>query len=233
VVILGIETSTKTCGVAVTDGGKVRDEISLRLGLYHSEKLVPLVDEILRRNGMAIQDIDGIAVSIGPGSFTGIRVGVSTARGLAQSLNIPLVGIPSLDALALGIGTSGELVCPMIDALRREIYTALYRNGERLTPHQLIGIDSWLGRLKNENKTILFLGEAVDIYENLIKDFLQKKAEIVEKEKRYASAARVAEFGLEKFSAGEGKKYDEIFPLYLRRPEAEVKWEEKQRTQKI
>ena len=125
-VILGIETCTKTCGVALTDGRKVRDEISLRLGLYHSEKLVPLVDEILRRNGMAIQDIDGIAVSIGPGSFTGIRVGVSTARGLGQSLNIPLVGIPSLDALALGIGTSGKLVCPMIDALRREIYTALY-----------------------------------------------------------------------------------------------------------
>jgi len=233
VVILGIETSTKTCGVALTDGGKVRDEISLRLGLYHSEKLIPLIDEILRRNGMAIQDIDGIAVSVGPGSFTGIRVGVSTARGLGQSLNIPLVGICSLDALAFGIGTLGELVCPMIDALRREIYTALYRRGKRLTSHQLIGIENWLERLKDENETILFLGEPVDIHQSLIKDFLKKKAEIVEKEKRYASAARVAELGLEKFSAGEGKKYDEIFPLYLRRPEAEVKWEEKQRMRQI
>jgi len=233
VVILGIETSTKTCSIALTDGGKIRDETSLHLGLSHSEKLIPLMDEILKRNSMAIKDIDGIAVSIGPGSFTGIRVGVSIARGLAQSLNIPLVGIPSLDGLAFDIGTSREVVCPMIDALRREIYTALYVGRKRLTPHQLIGIENWLERLKDERQTIIFLGEAVDIYEELIKDSLQKKAKIVEKEKRYASAIRIAELGLEKLVSGEGKKYDEVFPLYIRRPEAEVKWEEKKRAQKI
>lgn len=232
-VILGIETSTKTSSVALRDGEKIRDEISLQLGLSHSERVIPLLDEILKRNGMTIKDIDGIAVSIGPGSFTGIRVGVSTARGLAQSLNVPLVGIPSLDGLAFGAGTSGEVVCPMVDALRREIYTSLYHGRKRLTPHQLIGIEKWLERLKDEGETILFLGEAVDIYENLIKDSLQKKAKIVEKEKRYASAARVAELGLEKLVSGEGKKYDEVFPLYIRRPEAEVKWEEKKRLRKI
>jgi tRNA threonylcarbamoyladenosine biosynthesis protein TsaB len=232
-VILGIETSTKTCSIALTDGEKIRDEISLHLGLSHSEKLIPLIDEILKRNGKAIKDIDGIAVSIGPGSFTGIRVGVSTARGLAQSLNIPLVGIPSLDALAFGVGTSGEVVCPMIDALRREIYSALYEGRKRLTRHQLIGIENWLERLKEKRETILFLGEAVDIYENLIKDFLKKKARIVKKEKRYASAAKVAELGREKLVSGEGKKYDEVFPLYIRRPEAEVKWEKKEKMRKI
>ncbi|MFQ5867311.1 MAG: tRNA (adenosine(37)-N6)-threonylcarbamoyltransferase complex dimerization subunit type 1 TsaB [bacterium] len=232
-VILGIETSTKTCSIALADGEKIRDEISLHLGLFHSERVIPLLDEILISNGMAIKDIDGIAVSIGPGSFTGIRIGVSTARGLAQSLNIPLVGIPSLDGLAFGMGTSGEVVCPMIDALRREIYTALYEGRKRLTPHQLIGIESWLEGLKDKGETILFLGEAVDIYEELIKDSLKKKAKIVEKEKRYASADRVAQLGLEKLVSGEGKKYDEVFPLYIRKPEAEVKWEERQRTRKI
>lgn len=232
-IILGIETSTKTCSIALTDGKKLRDEISLHLGLSHSERVIPLLDEILKRNGMAIKDIDGIAVSIGPGSFTGIRVGVSTARGLAQSLNIPLVGIPSLDGLAFGMETSGELVCPMIDALRREIYTALYDGRKRLTPHQLIGIEDWLKILKDKGETILFLGEAVDLYENLIKNFLKKKAKIVKKERRYVSAARVAELGLEKLVSGEGKKYDEVFPLYIRRAEAEVKWEEKQRLRKI
>ena len=232
-VILGIETSTKTCSIALADGEKIRDEISLHLGLFHSERVIPLLDEILKSNGMAIKDIDGIAVSIGPGSFTGIRIGVSTARGLAQSLNIPLVGIPSLDGLAFGMETSGEVVCPMIDALRREIYTALYEGRKRLTPHQLIGIESWLEGLKDKGETILFLGEAVDIYEDLIKDSLKKKAKIVEKEKRYASADRVAQLGLEKLVSGEGKKYDEVFPLYIRKPEAEVKWEERQRTRKI
>jgi len=231
--ILGIETSTKTCSIALADGKKVRDEISLHLGLSHSERIIPLLDEILKRNGMAIKDVDGIAVSIGPGSFTGIRVGVSTARGLAQSLNIPLVGIPSLDGLAFGTGTSGEVVCPMIDALRREIYTALYKGRKRLTPHQLIGIEKWLEILKDKKETILFLGDPVDIYENLIKDFLKNRAKIVEKDKRYPSAARIAELGLEKLVSGEGKKYDEVFPLYIRRPEAEVKWEEKKRMQKI
>jgi len=232
-VILGIETSTKTSSVALTDGAKIRDEISLHLGLSHSEKLIALVDEILKRNGINIKYIDGIAVSIGPGSFTGIRVGVSTARGLAQSLDIPLVGIPSLDGLTFGIGTSGEVVCPMIDALRREIYTALYEGRKRLTPYQLIGIENWLGRLKDRVETILFLGDALDIYEDLIKDSLQKKARIVEKERRYASAAKVADLGLEKLVSGEGKKYNEVFPLYIRRPEAEVKWEEKERLRKI
>ena len=231
--ILGIETSTKTCSIALTDGKKIRDETSIFLGLFHSERLIPLVDEILKRNSKAIKDIDGIAVSVGPGSFTGIRVGVSTARGLAQSLNVPLVGIPSLDGLAFGLGTSGEVVCPMIDALRREIYTALYEGKRRLTPHQLIGIEDWLEKMRNRKETILFLGEAVDIYEGLIKDFLKNKAKIVDKEQRYASAARIAELGLEKFISGEGKKFDQIFPLYLRRPEAEVKWEESKKMRKI
>lgn len=232
-VILGIETSTKTCSIALTGGSKVRDEISLHVGLSHSEKLIALIDEILKRNGMATRDIDGIAVSIGPGSFTGIRVGVATARGLAQSLNVPLVGIPSLDGLAFGIGKSGELVCPMIDALRREIYTSLYEGRERLVPHQLIGIENWLERLKEMNGNLLFLGDAVDIHENLIKDFLKKKAKIVQKNRRYASAVRIAELGSERFASGEGKKYDEVFPLYIRRPEAEVRWEEKERMRKI
>ncbi len=231
--ILGIETSTKTCSIALTDGKKLRDEISLHLGLSHSQRVIPLLDEILERNGIAIKDIDGIAVSVGPGSFTGIRVGVSTARGLAQSLNVPLVGIPSLDGLAFGMETSGELVCPMIDALRREIYTALYDGRERLTPVQLIGIEDWLKIFKDKEKTIHFLGEAVDLYENLIKDFLKKKAKIVNKERRYVSAGRVAELGLQKLVSGEGKKYDQVFPLYIRRAEAEVKWEEKERLRKI
>jgi len=231
--ILGIETSTKTCSIALADGEKIRDEISLHLGLSHSERIIPLLDEILKRNGMAIRDVDGIAVSIGPGSFTGIRVGVSTGRGLAQSLGIPIVGIPSLDGLAFGIGETGEIISPMIDALRREIYTALYKGRKRLTPHQLIGIEDWLEILKDRRETILFLGDPLDIYENLIKDSLKNKAKIVEKEKRYPSAARIAELGLEKLVSGEGKKYDEIFPLYIRRPEAEVKWEERKRIRKI
>ncbi len=231
--ILGIETSTKTCSVALVNGKKLRDEISLPLGLSHSERVIPLIDEILKKNGTAIREMDGIAVSVGPGSFTGIRVGLSSARGLAQSLNIPLVGIPSLDGLAFGMETAGELVSPMIDALRGEIYTALYKERKRLTPHQLIGIEDWLKILKDKEETILFLGEAVDLYENLIKDFLKKKAKIVKKERRYVSAARVAELGLKKLVCGEGKKYDEVFPLYIRRAEAEVKWEEKERLRKL
>jgi len=231
-VILGIETSTKTCSVALTDGEKMRDEISVSSGLSHSEKVIPLIDEVLRRNRIFLKDINGIAVSIGPGSFTGIRVGVSTARGLAQSLNIPVIGVPSLDGLAFGIGLRGELVCPMIDALRREIYTALYEVGKRLTPYQLIAIDTWLKELRDKRKTLVFLGEAVDIYEGLIKELPRGKAKIVERGKRYASAARIAGLGLEKLLSGEGKRYDEIFPLYIRRPEAEVKWEEKERVRK-
>ena len=126
--ILGIETSTKICSVAISNGDKLL-AIKEEGGEYsHSEKLTVFIQDVLKESGKKIADIDVIAVSKGPGSYTGLRIGVSVAKGLCYSLNKPLVSVDTLQAMALGASINGEydLYCPMIDARRMEVYTALY-----------------------------------------------------------------------------------------------------------
>jgi len=226
--ILGIETSTGVCSVALTDGERMGDELSIAEGLVHSEKLIPLIDRVLKRNSLPLKRLDGIAVSVGPGSFTGVRIGVATARAFAQVLDIPLAGVLSLDALA---GRSfaaemrdGMLVCPVIDAMRREVYTALYsRDKDTLEKHAPCGIkdiDELMKTLKEKREDIFFLGEAVDLYGGLIKKTLGGKARIAPEKGRYASALSIASIGLKMLGGGYKKSFAEVLPVYVRQPAA-------------
>ncbi len=233
--ILGIETSSRICSVALTDGDGIGDETSLDAGLIHSEKLIPLMDALLKKNKMAVGDIGGIAVSTGPGSFTGIRVGVSAARGFAQSLGIPLTGISSLDGLANKAAlikriTGKVIICPVIDALREEVYTALYRKVPggvgQLADYNLVNIKILLKSLKRRKEKIFFLGDAVDLYAGLIRTEI-KGAMIADNKNRYASALSVAAAGMKRMPGDNGKDYTKVLPLYIRKPEAEIKWRKK------
>ena len=230
--ILGIETTSKTCSAALVENSRVIKEISLREGLIHSEKLIPIIDKALNSTDWRVGDLDGIVVSSGPGSFTGIRIGVSAARALAQGLEIPLVGVISLDALAHGIVFNGGFICPLVDALRSEVYTSLYRKGKRIMPHRLVRIKDWIELIKKRDGKILFLGEACDIYEDRIKESLGDKAEVMEKPLRYASATMVALLGEKRLSRRGSKSYKNVLPKYIRRAEAEVKWKETRRRSK-
>lgn len=124
--ILGIETATKICSVAISDGEKIL-ALKEEGGEYsHAEKLNGFIEECLAKAGITLQDIDAIAVSKGPGSYTGLRIGVSTAKGLCYSLNKPLISVDTLQAMAFKQNQQADLYCPMIDARRMEVYTALY-----------------------------------------------------------------------------------------------------------
>ena len=130
--ILAIETATDVCGAALVDNGKVIAQRAIDEKFIHSEKLLPMIDEVLREGSITAKRLDSIAVSIGPGSFTGLRIGLSTAKGLALSLGISLIVVPTLDALANAFfrsqkKISANFVCPMIDAKRDEAFFCLYR----------------------------------------------------------------------------------------------------------
>ena len=131
--ILALETATLAGSVALLDGSRVVGESLLDIALTHSERLMAMVDRLLKDCGWSVSALDGLAVSIGPGSFTGLRIGIATAKGLALALGLPVAAVPTLDALAWNLPFAGTPVCPLLDARKGEVYLALYRwNTDRM-----------------------------------------------------------------------------------------------------
>ena len=163
--ILGIDTITLACSVALLQDGVLLAEFTLNVKKTHSERLMPLVEKLLQESGVEREQLQAIAVAAGPGSFTGIRIGVATARALAQGLAIPAVGISTLEALAEGITAPGALVCPLLDARRNQVYTALYRREtalagglELLIPAAAVYLPPFLERLRQYGEPVIFTG---------------------------------------------------------------------------
>ena len=167
--VIAIETATMAGSVAIVDNTRVISEITLNIRATHSEKLMAAIDRLLGDSGLAIDDMDGVAVSIGPGSFTGLRIGLSAAKGLSYASGKPLMGIPTLDAMALNMTFSTYLICPIQDARKGEVYTALYRPGdkspEKITDDIAVNPDNLAGMITE--KTV-FLGDGVNRYRELL-----------------------------------------------------------------
>src|SRR3989442_166155 len=125
--LLAVETSTLAGGAAVLDGELVVGEYALDVSRPHSERLMGAIDRLLTDAGWTVRDLEGLAVSVGPGSFTGLRIGLSTVKGLALALSIPIVAVPTLDAMAALLPFAALPVCPVLDARKREVYASLYR----------------------------------------------------------------------------------------------------------
>src|SRR5438876_6200983 len=125
--VLAVETSTLAGGAALLDGGLVVGEYTLDISLTHSERLMGTIDRLLTDAGWTVHDLEGLAVSVGPGSFTGLRIGLSTVKGLALALTIPIAAVPTLDAMAAALPFAELPVCPVIDARKGEVYASLYR----------------------------------------------------------------------------------------------------------
>lgn len=171
--ILSIETSTMVCSVALTDGGKVLTEKKLLEDKSHASHLTILIQEILGEAGKQMSEIKAIAISEGPGSYTGLRIGVSTAKGLCYALGVPLIGISTLMAMALEVNQSNEneaLLCPMIDARRMEVYTALYDSflEELLPPCPKILDESSFHETLASSK-VLFFGNGSEKFKEIVK----------------------------------------------------------------
>ena len=229
--ILGIETSTKTGSVAVLNEENLVAQYTLNIEITHSERLMATVDRMLEDSAIAITDIDGFAVSIGPGSFTGLRVGLSTVKGLAFVTKKPVAAVPTLRALAWNLSQAAYPVCPLLDARKNEVYAALYEFHDadlvQVMEEKAISIAGLRTRITGKT---LFTGEASRIYRKQIEETLGDRAWFAPVSACYPSAASVAEIGLSMIRNGETAEPDSLIPLYIRRPEAEVAWEKRKKS---
>lgn len=224
--ILGIETSTMLGGVAVVDErlGLIA-ETRLNVKTTHSERLMAVIDCALSQSELGIKDIDAFAVAIGPGSFTGLRIGLSTAKGLSFSTDRPVVTVPTLDAFALSFPYSRYPVCLMFDARKREVYAAVFRWGpeglEKIVREISTSPENLLMKLSGD---VLFAGEGALLYRDKIKEIMGGRAHMAPPDKMVPSPANVAVLGLKKALGGEYSDAAEVVPFYIRKSEAEAKW---------
>lgn len=226
--ILGIDTATQVAGIGIVDETGVLAESWLNTGKTHSQRLLPLMDSLLKNSEITWGEIYGLAVTVGPGSFTGLRIGLATVQGLTQVLHKPVVGIVSLDALVQNLAGVPGLLCPILDARKNEVYTALYRSEEnrmiQLSPYRAVNPEVLMKELLSSEERVTFLGDAVPVFRNLISDSLKERASFAPLTRNLLRAGEVAGLGLKRFHQGQEINSFEIKPFYLRPSEAEVKW---------
>ena len=238
--ILAIETSTLTGSIALVeaplgkDGSREREKIlgetTLSTPETHSARLMPSIDRLLRETSLTIHQVQGIALGLGPGSFTGLRIAVSTAKGLAYSLKVPVVGVPTLDALAYNLPYASTLVCPVLDARKKEIYAALFRgNGEgqleKISDDWVLSPEDLCSRIPE--KTV-FLGNGIEVYGVLLKEKLGSRAAFAPPELSLPRAVNVVRLSLSGFKEGRTLKVFSFTPIYVRRSEAEIHYATKE-----
>lgn len=162
--LLAIDTSTNYLSLAVTDGGKVLGRFHKKADMSHSSLLMPAIDKLLKKMRLELKDIDGFAISIGPGSFTGLRIGVATVKGLAFSLEKKIIAVPTLDAIAHNVKNFCGIICPILDARKNKVYACLYSSDgktiNRISKYLLTSVNGLVSKLKKFKKGILFLGDA-------------------------------------------------------------------------
>ncbi|MFD2617735.1 tRNA (adenosine(37)-N6)-threonylcarbamoyltransferase complex dimerization subunit type 1 TsaB [Terrilactibacillus laevilacticus] len=226
--ILAIDSSNLVMGVAVSTETKVLGEIITNVKKNHSIRLMPAIEQIIRDVDLTLDQIDRIAVAIGPGSYTGVRIGVTIAKTLAWTANKEIVGVSSLEALAQnGIHFNG-LIVPFFDARRGQVYTGLYQSKdgkvECVQEDRLTMMKDWLAELKKCQESILFLSNDFDKHEALIQEILPNSVigEAVYNNPRPSEIAKLA------FTREPSKDVHHVVPSYLRLAEAESKWLEKQ-----
>ena len=226
--ILGIDTATLACSVALLKQDSLLGEITVNVKTTHSQQLLPLISYLFEFCRVEREELEGIAVAAGPGSFTGIRIGVSTARGLAQGLTIPAVGVLTLEALAETVTGPGMLICPLLDARRGEVYGALYRRQaehpyrlEEIVPPGAMKLEVLLSRAAGFNRPVTFLGEGLKSYSQEIRQVLAGQALLAPLSLNRAGL--VAWRGKQMLKEALASTYEQVVPVYLRLPEAERK----------
>ena len=227
VIVLGIESASPQGGVALVGEEGVIAEYVLNVKATYAERLMPAIDRVLHDARMSIPEVEGLAVSIGPGSFTGLRIGLSTVKGLALATGKPVVGVPTLQAMAWSLPYCRYPVCPILDARKKELYSALFeyrgvelvclREERALLPEALV---QWI------SQPTLFLGDGWHVYGAFLREALGGLA-IPPPALRGASPAAVADLGRRRLLRGDRDQVEELVPRYIRSSEAELKRRER------
>jgi tRNA threonylcarbamoyladenosine biosynthesis protein TsaB len=212
-IILGIETSTKICSVAISNGNKLLALEEEGSDYSHSEKLTIFIQKVLKRAGLELKEVDVIAVSKGPGSYTGLRIGASVAKGLCYALEKPLIAVDTLQAMARNPSLSGDLFCPMIDARRMEVYAALYDGeNEMVAPitAKIIDDDSFSSVLSDHK--VVFFGDG----SAKCKEVLASNSNAIFSEEGLPSAQYINQIALKKYKKQEFEDVAYFEPYYLK-----------------
>ena len=218
--VLALDSSAKACSVAIMDDNRILGSFFINTALTHSQTLVPMIDSVLKNTSTNLQSIDRIAVSAGPGSFTGVRIGVSAVKGIAMPLKKPCVSVSTLEAMPYNVIDRDTVVCAVMDARCSQVYNALFDviNGEviRLCDDRALSIEDLGKELKTFRKKIILVGDGAELCYNSFKE-ISVDISLAPESQRYQNAVGVAMASKDK----ETISASELMPAYLRLPQAE------------
>ena len=222
--ILAVDTATQSCSAAVIDGTGLLAELTAVNDQTHSKHLLKIIDTALAMADLKVDQLDGFAVTIGPGSFTGLRIGISSIKGLAFSMNKPVVGVSSLEALAFQFIQYPYLICPLLDARKQEVYYCRYRaqNGQLIkTCREKVAAPA--EALRGIREPCLFTGDGANLYREIIASELGRLAHFVAGSQQIIRASAVAWLSLSRFKRRETDDVQLLVPHYIRKSDAELK----------
>ncbi len=223
--ILAIDTSSVNATVALMNDERLIGEYLISNKKTHSQVIMPMIDELLKKCGADIYDIDIFATGIGPGSFTGLRIGIATAKALCQAQNKKIIGVSSLWSLSANVCDSEKIVCPIIDARRGDVYNALFKNGKYIENDRAISIDELLDELSG--KETLFLGDGVFCHKDKIIEKMGDKAYFAPISHMLSKASSIASLAYQRAVQNDFDDYHTILPIYLRSCQAEREYNER------
>lgn len=224
--ILAIESSGMTASVAIATEEKIIAQYTINYKLTHSQTLLPMIDEIVKFTNQDIKEIDYFAVSAGPGSFTGLRIGSATAKGMALALDKEIVTVPTLEAMAYNFMNYDGVICPMLDARRDRVFAGIYKftDGklQKIYNQDVDTVDEIIARINECNTKAILLGDGSHVYKEKLQEKLNIEFTIASAHMAFQSAASVAVLAMEMIENGKAESGDKHKPIYLRPSQAEM-----------
>lgn len=229
--ILAIDSSSLVATVAILDEEQILAEYIINHKKTHSQTLLPMLGEIVKMIELDMSEIDAIAISGGPGSFTGLRIGSATAKGLGLALDKPLIHVPTIDAMAYNFYKTDKLICPIMDARRGQVYTGIYAFKDEkftaLTEQTPLSIEELVEKLNEIGRHVIFMGDGVPVFKDYIKDNAKVVVEFAPPHLSRQRASSVGALGIQYYLEGKTQTAGEHAPDYLRLSQAERELNEK------
>ena len=229
--ILAIDASGIVASVAIASEEEIIAEYTIIDKKTHSQTLLPMIDRVLKFAEIDLKDIEYVAVTVGPGSFTGLRIGAATAKGLTQALNIPIVSVSTLEALAYNVFQSDKLICPIMDARRNNVFSAVYKREneslEIVIEPKAFSIEELVNILNEINKEVIFVGDGISVQKDYIRNNLRVDFSFAPIYAREQKASSVVGVALEKIKFNKTVLSKDFKPIYLRKSQAERELEMK------
>ena len=223
--ILAIDSSSMVATVAITTDGILNAEYTINHKKTHSQTLLPMIAEIVKMIEIDMDSIDAVAITGGPGSYTGLRIGSATAKGIGLALNKPIINVPTMDALAYNLYSSQYVICPIMDARRGQVYTGIYKFEETemktIKPQCIMMIDELIKELDTIKESVMFLGDRVDVHKQLIDDIMDTKHYYAPASMNRHKASTLGTIAEIYYKNGKTETAKEHKPEYLRLSQAE------------